>query len=67
MTVAEIKKIAKANGIKPKKLRKSELVKAIQEAEGNNVCFQGDFAEVCKISECLWFNDCADRSNKLDL
>lgn len=58
MNLEEIKTIAKQHGIKLGKLKKAELVRAIQLAEGNDVCFEtGKFSE-CGQAECLWRPDC---------
>jgi hypothetical protein len=35
----EVKAIAKQGGFDPGRMRKDELIKAIQRAEGNNDCF----------------------------
>jgi len=58
MKLEEIKEIAKQHDIKVGKLKKAELVKAIQEAEGNEVCFDSGKAADCGQSECLWRSDC---------
>jgi hypothetical protein len=39
MKLDEIKEIAKQHNIKAGKMKKSDLVRAIQQAEGNEVCF----------------------------
>ena len=57
MRVVEIKEIAKKNGIKTGKLKKAELVRAIQEHEGNNACFQ-TAAAACDQLGCCWRSDC---------
>jgi hypothetical protein len=57
MRVVEIKEIAKKNGIKTGKLKKAELVRAIQEHEGNKPCFQ-TAVDACDQSVCCWRSDC---------
>lgn len=60
MTLADIKSKAKDLGVKGySKLTKPELVKAIQAAEGNSPCYQGEIASVCGIADCMWKEDCA--------
>ena len=59
MKVEEIREIAAAKGIKAGKLKKVELVKAIQAAEGNNRCFDTGSADFCGQNTCLWRDDCA--------
>lgn len=59
MNVAEIKEIAKLHNIKTGKTKKSELVRAIQHAEGNLACFDSGQAARCGQSSCLWREECA--------
>ena len=58
MKLAEIKEIAQQHEIKVGKLKKAELVRAIQLAEGNEVCFETGQAAECGQAECLWRADC---------
>ena len=58
MKLAEIKEIAQQHEIKVGKLKKAELVRAIQLAEGNEVCFETGQATECGQAECLWRADC---------
>ncbi len=58
MNMTEIKKVAAELGIKPGKMKKTELVRAIQEAEGNPQCFLTGFAASCGQADCLWRPDC---------
>lgn len=58
MKLEEIKVIAKKHEIKVAKLKKAELVRAIQLAEGNDVCFETGQASQCGQAECLWRADC---------
>ncbi|NOX25567.1 MAG: SAP domain-containing protein [Deltaproteobacteria bacterium] len=57
MKLNEIKKISKGMGIKAGKLRKADLIRKIQETEGNFMCFQtaGDY---CDQENCCWRSDC---------
>ncbi|MDC7125134.1 MAG: Rho termination factor N-terminal domain-containing protein [Spirochaetales bacterium] len=57
MTVKEIKAIAKDHGVEPGKMKKDELILAIQTEEGNNPCFGSD-ANGCGQDSCLWRTDC---------
>ncbi len=59
MKLDEIKEIAKQHNIKAGKIKKSELVRAIQQAENNDVCFETGRADNCGQDDCLWRNDCA--------
>jgi len=58
MKLDEIREIARQRGLKPGKMKKGELIRAIQEAEGNPVCFATGSAAVCGQAECLWREDC---------
>jgi hypothetical protein len=59
MKLEEIKEIAKQHGIKVGKLKKAELVRCIQSAEGNGACFETGQASECGQAECLWRADCS--------
>ena len=58
MTVKEIQGIAKEMGLKAGKIKKAELVRMVQNAEGNNTCFQTGAASSCGQENCLWLSDC---------
>lgn len=58
MTVSEIGVIAKRLGLKVGKLRKVDLVRAIQAAEGNPACFCSGESGRCGQEACLWRVDC---------
>ncbi len=58
MKLDQIKEIAKQHDIKAGKLKKTELVRAIQSAEGNEVCFETGKAAACGQADCLWRADC---------
>jgi hypothetical protein len=59
MKLDEIKEIAKQHNIKVGKMKKAELVRAIQQAEENEVCFETGLLDGCGQAECLWREDCA--------
>lgn len=59
LKLEEIKSIAQQHGIKVAKLKKSELVRAIQSAEGNEPCFEVGKAEVCGQMSCSWREMCS--------
>lgn len=58
MNMQEIKAIAQQKGVKAGSLKKAELVRAIQRAEGNEECFAMGRSASCGQSECLWKGDC---------
>jgi hypothetical protein len=39
-------------------MKKAELVRAIQQAEKNEECFETGKADVCGQDECIWREDC---------
>jgi hypothetical protein len=58
MKVNDVKEIAKKRGLNPGKMKKRELVRAIQEDEGNPVCYDTGYSDECGQPECLWRDDC---------
>lgn len=58
MNMNEIKTIAAEHGVKPGKLKKAELVRAIQKAEKNPECFMIGLLDQCVEYDCLWRGDC---------
>ena len=58
MKVEQIRAIAAGMGIKTGKMKKGEIIRAIQEAEGNPQCFDTGKAAECGQANCLWRKDC---------
>ena len=58
MKLEDIKAIAKQFDIKAGKMKKAELIRAIQRAEGNEDCFESGKAACCGQDACLWREDC---------
>ncbi len=58
MKLEEIKEIAKQHGIKVGRMKKAEVIKAIQMAEGNEACYNSGQASGCGQDQCLWRDDC---------
>lgn len=58
MKLTEIKEIAKQHNIKAGKSTKSELVRSIQQAEGNDPCFASNVSAECEQYSCVWREDC---------
>ncbi|MDJ0655895.1 MAG: hypothetical protein QNJ40_17145 [Xanthomonadales bacterium] len=65
MIVQEIRKIAKGLGVKSGRLKKAELIRAIQRAEGNFDCFGTAHLGVCDQDSCVWRKDCFTEARKL--
>jgi len=58
MKMEEIKAIARKHHIKSGKATKSNLVRLIQQAEGNSPCFDSNSSKECGQNSCLWREDC---------
>ncbi len=58
MKLDQIKVIAAQHGIKAGKMKKADLVRAIQQAEKNDSCFDTGQAGSCGQDACLWREDC---------
>jgi len=57
VTIREIRRRAQALGIRPGRLNKLGLVRAIQAAESNPQCFRTG-RTACEQTTCLWLEDC---------
>lgn len=57
MKMPELKAKAKLLGIKPNKMKKIDLIHAIQKAEGNTPCFGSSNAQ-CLYTNCCFMDDC---------
>jgi hypothetical protein len=62
MKLEEIRNVAKQLGLKPGKLAKANLIKAIQIAEGNIDCYATASSGECDQLNCLWREDCLPAS-----
>ena len=59
MKVQEVREIAKQRGIKaPAAVKKADLIRSVQQAEGNDVCFDSGRSESCGQQACQWREDC---------
>ena len=58
MNLKDIKGIARNQGVKTGKMKKDEIIRAIQRAEGNFDCFGTAVSSHCLQSDCLWREDC---------
>ena len=58
MKIGEIKVIAQERGVNPGRMKKAELIRAIQRAEGNFDCFGTAKSGECGQINCLWREDC---------
>lgn len=58
MNMKDIKEIAAQKGLRAGRLKKEELVRAIQETENNVACYMTDQVDHCGQTACLWRADC---------
>lgn len=58
MNLTQVKDIAKSKGINIGKMKKAEIIKTIQKAEGNFDCFGTATNGYCDQYRCLWRADC---------
>jgi hypothetical protein len=58
MKLQEIRSIAQLHSIKVSKLKKADLVRAIQKAEWNDQCFETGKSASCGQSGCSWREIC---------
>ncbi len=65
MNMQQIRYIASAKGINTSRLSKMELIRALQNREGNPVCFATDAEGKCDRYDCMWRADCLQMSQKL--
>ena len=58
MTLKDVKEKAKQYDIKVGKMKKDEIIRSIQRAEGNFDCFGTAIGGECNQNECAWRADC---------
>lgn len=58
MNFNEIRKMAKQMGINTYRMKKPEIIRSIQRAEGNIDCFGTERVKHCGEVDCLWREDC---------
>lgn len=58
MNFNETRKMAKEMGINTYRLKKPDIIRAIQRAECNMACFGTERVEYCNENICLWRDDC---------
>jgi hypothetical protein len=54
----KIRNIAKEKGVAPGKMGRTDLIRAIQRAEGYSDCFATTHVNKCDQPNCLWRVDC---------
>jgi hypothetical protein len=59
----EIRGMAKGLGVNTYRMRKTDVIHAIQRAEGNPDCFGSPRVDACGEDRCLWREDCVSLKN----
>jgi len=62
MTITQVKTKAKKIGVKCGKMKKADIIHAIQEAEHNNPCFGSSNGD-CSYTDCCFISDCLKVKN----
>ncbi len=62
MNIQGIRAIAKKKGVNSARLKKADLIRAIQKSEGNFDCFGTAAAGFCDQAGCAWMSDCLKES-----
>ncbi len=65
MHMQSIRAIAQERGVKPGRLSKVDLIRTLQQHEGNAACFATDVDASCPQAECLWREDCTTAARGL--
>ena len=63
MNFNEIRKMAKGMDISTYRMKKIDMIRAIQRAEENIGCYGTERVENCHEEGCLWINDCFSLNN----
>ncbi len=58
MKIQRVRAIAKMKGVNSARKSKGEIIRAIQEAEGNFPCFGTAWDGYCDREDCAWKESC---------
>ncbi len=64
MKINEVRALAKKRGLPKVPKTKKLIIQAMQEAEGNNPCYNTGYSSECGQDECLWLPDCQTADSK---
>jgi hypothetical protein len=69
MTFNEIRRMAKGMGVNTYRMKKTDLVRGIQQAESAIECYGTERVDFCNEHECLWRKDCLclNSNKKIDI
>lgn len=62
--MAKIRTMAKSMGINTYRMKKTDIIRAIQRKENNIDCYGTPRVEYCHESTCLWRDDCLSQNQK---
>ena len=62
MQMEKVRDRAKKLGVKSARMKKEDLIRAIQKAEGNFPCF-GTAGDFCDQFSCCWLDGCLEGEN----
>ena len=58
MKIQKVRSIAKTKEVNSFRMSKGEIIRAVQEAEGNFPCFGTARDGFCDRKDCMWKEDC---------
>jgi len=58
MKIQRVRSIAKTKGVNSSRMSKGEIIRAVQEAEGNFPCFGTVRDGFSDQEDCMWKEDC---------
>lgn len=64
MKISEVQTIARTIGVIPGKMKKQDLIRAIQREEGYFECFATAYKGICDQTGCAWRGDCFSNAKK---
>ncbi|MBN1843246.1 MAG: SAP domain-containing protein [Deltaproteobacteria bacterium] len=65
MRFQDIQKMAKCMDINTYRMKKTDMIRAIQRAENNIPCYGTERIHGCHEETCLWRNDCLASNNNM--
>ena len=66
MRFQDIRKMAKDMDVNTYRMRKTDVIRAIQDAENNIECYGTERVSSCDEQACLWRSDCLTLNNRTD-
>ena len=63
MRFQDIRKLAKDMDVSTYRMKKTDVIRAIQQAENNIECYGTERVGTCQEHACLWRSDCENLNN----